>query len=80
MVTFSKRGHRKSILQGLHYVSDCGNYSLYKSDRLFGTAVIPVRWLAFRIDLGVSHQISPHPTRKSAEKACQRLDKARSAS
>ena len=73
---FAKRGRRRSLKSGLYYRSECGRYALYKSDRLCGVEVKPVRWLAFINVSGAYRVISRHYSRKSAERACEAFDKS----
>ena len=78
-VKFDSRGHRRFNRSGLYYLSECGEYALYKSDQLFGQAVEPVRWLAFRVSVSSAYYIiSRHHARKPAERACNKFDKSRS--
>lgn len=73
---FSSRGLRKSPNSGLYYYSKCGGYALYKSDRLCGDEVKPIRWIAFSVTNGAYCTISRRFSRKSAERACEAFDKS----
>lgn len=74
---FASRGRRLTPGAGMYYDSKCDRYSLYKSDRLCGTEVKPVRWIAFTVKKGAYRAISWHSTRKLAERACEKFDKSR---
>ena len=73
---FAKRGRRCSPESGLYYYSECGGYILYRSDRLCGIKIKPERWVAYDATDGNPHIISRHPSRKSAERACNKFDKS----
>lgn len=73
---FPKRGLRRSPKSGLYYYSKCGRYALYKSDRLCGDEVKPVRWIAFSVTNGAYCTISRHLSRKSTERACEVFDRS----
>lgn len=77
---FVKRGHRVKSDCGLYFNSECGNYMIYKSDRLCGHELRPIKWIAFQITDGVARTIvtdKRYVSRKAAIRACEKFDKSR---